>query len=130
MSKANIEFMREAIRLSIDSVKKGGGPFGAVVVKDGQVVAGSANSVTMDNDPTAHAEVNAIRKAAKVLGTFDLSGCEFIPHVNHARCVLEQFIGHISTLSIMVIQKKMQETLASMTLSYMKNLILLKKNAE
>ncbi len=76
MSKANIEFMREAIRLSIDSVKKGGGPFGAVIVKDGQIIAGSANSVTIDNDPTAHAEVNAIRKAAKELGTFDLSGCE------------------------------------------------------
>jgi guanine deaminase len=76
MNKANLEFMREAIRLSIESVKKGGGPFGAVVVKNGEIVAGSANSVTVDNDPTAHAEVNAIRKAAQKLGTFDLSGCE------------------------------------------------------
>ena len=70
------EFMREAIRLSMNSVETGGGPFGAVIVKDGRIVAGSSNSVTLDNDPTAHAEVNCIRKACKALGTFDLSGCD------------------------------------------------------
>ena len=70
------EFMREAIRLSMNSVQNGGGPFGAVIVKDGKIVAGSSNSVTLDNDPTAHAEVNCIRKACKALGTFDLSGCD------------------------------------------------------
>ena len=53
-----------------------GGPFGAVVVKDGKVIAEASNTVTVDNDPTAHAEVNAIRKACAALGTFDLSGCE------------------------------------------------------
>lgn len=68
-------FMRQAIRLASESVRRGGGPFGAVVVKDGQVVAGSSNSVTIDVDPTAHAEVNAIREACRRLGTFDLSGC-------------------------------------------------------
>ena len=68
-------FMREAIRLADESVKNGGGPFGAVIVKDGEIVAGSSNSVTIDNDPTAHAEVNTIRKACRKLGTFDLSGC-------------------------------------------------------
>jgi len=68
------KFMREAIRLADDSVRSGGGPFGAVIVKDGKVVAGSSNSVTIDNDPTAHAEVNTIRKACAKLGTFDLSG--------------------------------------------------------
>lgn len=67
--------MREAIRLANESVQHGGGPFGAVIVKDGQIVAGSSNSVTIDNDPTAHAEVNAIRKACKQLNTFDLSDC-------------------------------------------------------
>ena len=67
--------MREAIRLANESVKRGGGPFGAVIVKDGEIVAKSANSVTIDNDPTAHAEVNTIRKASRRLGTFDLSGC-------------------------------------------------------
>lgn len=70
------EFMREAIRLSMNSVETGGGPFGAVIVKDGRIVAGTSNSVTIDNDPTAHAEVNCIRKACKALGTFDLSGCD------------------------------------------------------
>ena len=69
------EYMREAIRLADESVKNGGGPFGAVIVKDGEIVAGSANSVTLDNDPTAHAEVNTIRQACRKLGTFDLSDC-------------------------------------------------------
>jgi tRNA(Arg) A34 adenosine deaminase TadA len=70
------DFMKKAIELSIKNMDRGGGPFGAVIVKDGEVIAESANSVTIDNDPTAHAEVNAIRTAAKKLGTFDLSGCE------------------------------------------------------
>ena len=69
------QFMREAIRLATDSVRNGGGPFGAVIVKDNHIVAGSSNSVTIDNDPTAHAEVNTIRQACRKLGTFDLSGC-------------------------------------------------------
>lgn len=72
----NEKFMRFAIEKSLESVDNGGGPFGAVVVKDGEVVAVASNSVTLDNDPTAHAEVNAIRMACKKLGTFDLSGCE------------------------------------------------------
>lgn len=69
------QFMREAIRLADESVKHGGGPFGAVIVKDGEIIAGSSNSVTIDHDPTAHAEVNTIRQACQKLGTFDLSGC-------------------------------------------------------
>ncbi len=73
----NKEFMRQAIALSIDNVKQNkGGPFGAVVVKDGEVIATGANCVTSDNDPTAHAEVTAIRNACKELGTFQLDGCE------------------------------------------------------
>ena len=70
------ELMRRAIELSIESVKNGGGPFGAVIAKDGEIIAGSSNSVTIDNDPTAHAEVNTIRQACKKLGTFNLEGCE------------------------------------------------------
>ena len=69
-------FMQRAINLSIANVKNGGGPFGAVIVKDGQIIAEGTNRVTADNDPTAHAEVSAIRQAAKKLHTFDLSGCE------------------------------------------------------
>ncbi len=70
------KFMQKAIDLSIESIKNNGGPFGAVIVKDNKIIALSSNSVTKDNDPTAHAEINAIRKAAAKLGTFDLSGCE------------------------------------------------------
>ncbi len=73
-TEADIHFMREAIRLADESVAHGGGPFGAVVVKDGRILAGASNSVTIDNDPTAHAEVNAIRQACRELGTFDLKG--------------------------------------------------------
>jgi tRNA(Arg) A34 adenosine deaminase TadA len=70
-------FMLEAINLSIENVKSGnGGPFGAVVVKDGKIIARGANSVTSTNDPTAHAEVVAIRNACKELGSFQLDGCE------------------------------------------------------
>src|ERR1035437_7041037 len=70
-------FMREAIRLSIDSMRAGnGGPFGAVVVKDGKIIARGFNKVTSSNDPTAHAEVVAIREACTVLNSFQLAGCE------------------------------------------------------
>ena len=70
------ELMRKAIELSLRNVAEGGGPFGAVIARDGEIVATGVNRVTPDCDPTAHAEVSAIRAAAKVLGTFDLSGCE------------------------------------------------------
>lgn len=71
----NEDFMRQAIELAVENIKNGGGPFGAVIVKDGAVVATGANRVTANNDPTAHAEVCAIRAACTKLGTFDLSGC-------------------------------------------------------
>lgn len=70
------EFMTSAIKCAIDNIDAGGGPFGAVIVKDGEIIAQAGNSVTKTNDPTAHAEVNAIRMATEKLGTFDLSGCE------------------------------------------------------
>lgn len=72
----NEELMREAIRLSEENVNNGGGPFGAVIARDGEIVATGVNRVTASHDPTAHAEVNAIREACRRLGTFDLSGCE------------------------------------------------------
>jgi len=71
------KFMRMAIELSEYNVKNNhGGPFGAVIVKDGMVVARSGNRVVPDNDPTAHAEVSAIRLACKELQTYNLEGCE------------------------------------------------------
>ena len=76
MSDNDFLFMRRAIELSRESVEKGGGPFGAVITRNGEIIAESHNQVTLLNDPTAHAEINAIRAAARKLNTFDLSGCE------------------------------------------------------
>ena len=70
-------FMARAIQLSLDNVLSGnGGPFGAVIVKDGKIIAEGVNRVTATNDPTAHAEVTAIREACSTLRLFDLHGCE------------------------------------------------------
>lgn len=69
------QLMRRAIALSEESVANGGGPFGAVIAKDGEIVAEASNQVTINSDPTAHAEVSAIREACRLLGRFDLSGC-------------------------------------------------------
>ena len=75
--KSEEQFMQEAIRLAAENnVTGNGGPFGAVVVKDGKIIARGHNEVTSSNDPTAHAEVVAIRNACKALGTFQLEGCE------------------------------------------------------
>lgn len=75
-SSMNVKLMQEAVQMAVENVKNGGGPFAALIVKDGKVIARTGNTVTLSNDPTAHAEVNAIRQACKELGTFDLSGCE------------------------------------------------------
>lgn len=70
-------FMSRAIQLSLDNVLSGnGGPFGAVIVKDGKIISEGVNCVTTTNDPTAHAEVTVIRAACAKLGAFDLHGCE------------------------------------------------------
>jgi guanine deaminase len=71
----NAEFMRRAIAIALENIRAGGGPFGAVVAKDGRVIAEGVNRVTASNDPTAHAEVVAIREACRALGDFQLSGC-------------------------------------------------------
>ncbi len=70
------DFMRMAVQLAMENVDNGGGPFGAVIVRDDKVIATGVNRVTANHDPTAHAEVQAIREAGRVLDTFDLSGCE------------------------------------------------------
>lgn len=77
MKKINAQFMAEAIKLAIENVKSGnGGPFGAVIVKNGEIVGRGINTVTTVKDPTAHAEINAIRDACKHLDSFQLDGCE------------------------------------------------------
>ena len=76
-SEPNLEHMRRAIALSLRAIRTNRGlPFGAVIVRDGEVIAEAHNTVTSDNDPTAHAEMNAIRAACAKLGTFLLEGCE------------------------------------------------------
>jgi guanine deaminase len=71
------EFLRHAVRLSAERMHAGaGGPFGAVIGRDGEVIAEGWNCVTSSNDPTAHAEIVAIRRACEALGTFSLAGCE------------------------------------------------------
>jgi guanine deaminase len=76
-SPANPDFLRRAIALATENVLcSAGGPFGAVIVRDGLIVGEGVNTVTAANDPTAHAEVNAIRAASKALGTFSLAGCQ------------------------------------------------------
>ena len=75
--QSNPEFMEQAIALATENVVSGkGGPFGAVIVRDGKVIATGVNLVTATNDPTAHAEVMAIRNACAALGTFQLHGCQ------------------------------------------------------
>jgi guanine deaminase len=70
-------FIRKAIKLSLENVQTGkGGPFAALIVKDNNIIASGTNLVTSLNDPTAHAEIIAIREACKILGTFQLEGCE------------------------------------------------------
>jgi len=70
------KFMTRAIELSIESVNSGGGPFGSIIVKNDKVIAEGSNKVALNNDPTAHGEIVAIRKACGSLNNFNLSGCE------------------------------------------------------
>ena len=70
------KFMLRAIELSISSANGNGGPFGCVIVKDEKIISEGSNKVTFSNDPTAHAEIVAIRNACKKLNTFNLSGCD------------------------------------------------------
>ena len=71
-----IDFMKKAIDLSIQNIKDSGGPFGCVIVRDNNIIAEGVNRVTFNNDPTAHAEIVAIRNACNKLNTFNLEGCE------------------------------------------------------
>lgn len=69
-------FIEQVIELAVENVRRDGGPFAAMVVRDGNVIATGVNQVTRRNDPTAHAEIVAIREACRALGTFQLSGCD------------------------------------------------------
>ena len=75
ITDTDLKFLKLASDKSRQSVENGGGPFGAVIVRNGEIISAESNSVTIDNDPTAHAEVNAIRAACRKLGSFKLDGC-------------------------------------------------------
>ena len=70
------EFMKRAIGLSVKNVNNGGGPFGSIIVKDNTIIAEGSNEVTLNNDPTSHGEIVAIREACKKINNFTLKGCE------------------------------------------------------
>ena len=72
---SDLSLLKHAVDLAGKSIKSGGGPFGALITKDGKIIAEANNLVVSSHDPTAHAEVLAIRKAASILGTHDLTGC-------------------------------------------------------
>ena len=88
-------FMLRAIELSINSANNDGGPFGCVITKENEIIAEGSNKVTLSNDPTAHAEVVAIREACKKLIHLTLQDVIYIQVVSHAPCVYLQYIGHI-----------------------------------
>ena len=95
----NIDFMNRAIELSINNIKNNGGPFGCVIVHDNKIIAEGVNRVTSNNDPTAHAEIVAIREACKKLNTFNLKGtklytsCEPCP-----MCLSAMYWAHIDKI--------------------------------
>ncbi|MEX0967740.1 MAG: nucleoside deaminase [Bacteroidia bacterium] len=76
MSREVLRYLRQAAEVALQTMEAGiGGPFGAIIIKDGEVIAASGNAVLQENDPTAHAEVQAIRKACRVLGRYHLDDC-------------------------------------------------------
>ncbi len=87
------DFMQLAIRLATENVRSGaGGPFGAVVARNGEIVATGVNRVTADNDPTAHAEVNAIREACKALGSFSVAGLRALHQLRTVSYVFGRYL--------------------------------------
>ena len=94
------EFMQQALALATENVVHGrGGPFGAVVVRDGAVIGTGANQVTASNDPTAHAEIVAIRDACRALGTFQLKGCDIYTSCEPCpMCLAALYWAHCRTI--------------------------------
>ena len=92
-------YMKRAIELATENVGKGGGPFGAVFVTDGKIIAEGVNRVTAQHDPTAHAEVQAIRQACSNMQTFDLEGCEIYSSCEPCpMCLGAIYWAHLSRL--------------------------------
>ena len=90
------KFMQRAIELSIESINSGGGPFGSVIAKDDKIISEGMNRVTVNNDPTAHGEITAIRQACKKLNTFDLNGYELFTNCEPCpMCLSAIYWSHI-----------------------------------
>ena len=95
----NNDYMDRAIELSRIGIENGGGPFGAVIIRNDEIIAEAHNTVTIENDPTAHAEINAIRTAARLLGRFDLSDCEIYSSCEPCpMCLSAIYWANISTV--------------------------------
>jgi len=91
------KFMQRAIELYIESINSGGGPFGSVIAKDNEIIAEGMNRVTVNNDPTAHGEITAIRQACKKLNTFDLSEYELYTNCEPCpMCLSAIYWSHIN----------------------------------
>jgi guanine deaminase len=100
-------FIRKTIKLALENVQTGkGGPFAALIVKDNNVIASGTNLVASSNDPTAHAEINAIREACKILGTFQLEGCELYSSCEPCpMCLGAIYWSHLTKIYIASIMK-------------------------
>lgn len=116
-----MEFLRMAAEKSERSVENGGGPFGAVIVKNGEVLAVESNSVTIDNDPTAHAEVNAIRSACRKGARSNWMVATSIARASRVRCASAHFIGREWHAYIMATPKKTRMPSISATSLSMRN---------
>jgi tRNA(Arg) A34 adenosine deaminase TadA len=100
-------FIRKATKLSLENVQTGkGGPFAALIVKDNNIIASGTNLVTSSNDPTAHAEIVAIREASKILGSFHLEGCEIYSSCEPCpMCLGAIYWAHLAKIYIASIMK-------------------------
>ncbi len=117
--KENQMFLRQALELAYHNIEKGGRPFGAVIVKDGQVIASGVNQILTTNDPTAHAELLAIRAASQVLGTANLEGCSVFASGHPCpMCMAAMRLAGIKQF-IMLILMKMAHRLVYLQLKYM-----------
>ena len=118
-SEEDAKFMMMAIKLSEDNIDTGGGPFGAVIVQDGKVIATGTNRVVPNADPTAHAEVMAIRNACAALGTFQLKGCTVYSSCEPCPMCLSALYWAGVAGFVTATPRTMRRRLTLMTLSYM-----------
>ena len=116
--EAESPFMAAAIEEAYEGIEHGhGGPFGSVIVRDGEIIGSGHNRVLLNNDPTCHGEVDAIRSTCAELGTFDLSGCELYTTGEPCPMCLLPVCGPISIRYIMDVPSKITPKSASVTLS-------------